>query len=73
MNDLDHFLRLASRGKHPAASSGEQRAYQLALAAVEHVPGLDESARDGLCEFIERTAQHPMAARELFGPKETGR
>lgn len=68
--DLDHFLNLALRGRYPAASGGEHRAFKLAQAVVEYVPGLDELARDGLCEFIERTAQHPMEARDIFDDDE---
>lgn len=50
--DLTHFLTLAARGAHPAASGGETRANRLAESALEHAAGLDESAAAGAAAFL---------------------
>lgn len=60
-----HFLRLAKRGKFPAASGGEARAYLLARCVLANVPGLDQTAQVGLSELIEFTSRDPMAAVDL--------
>ena len=63
---LEHFIRLAQRGNHPGASSGEHRAYALAMAILEHTPGLDADARVGAAEFLDVTVNAYYAAKELI-------
>lgn len=63
---LEHFLRIARRGKYPAASGGERRAAKLAKAILEHVPGLDDLALDGMAEFAQYVKMFPQSARELI-------
>lgn len=53
MDPLEHFVKLAKRGKHGGASGGEKRAHALAKAILEHAPGLDSRATCGLKEFID--------------------
>lgn len=67
--NFQHFLRLARRGRFPACSSGERAAYKIAMAVIDHCPSLDESACEGLCEFLRRVPLAPMQARELIGGK----
>ena len=62
----DHFLRLAKRGKHPAASGGEQRAYRIAKALAEDACGLDDLAFDGLLEWADFAYKNPMKASDLL-------
>lgn len=65
---MDHFLRLAVRGKpNTGASGGELRARRLALAIVENVPGLDDEAVAGAIEFVLLTNRSPGAAADLIG------
>lgn len=63
---LKHFLRLAKRGKHPGASGGEKRAYQLAVAVLHNVSGMDGQATIGLIEFIEAVQEAPMSMQDEF-------
>jgi hypothetical protein len=64
---LRHFLKLAQRGSHPGASSGEVRAHRLALVVLEHAHGLDGQALDGLCEFARVVSADRRMARQLLG------
>lgn len=65
--NLKHFLRLALRGKpNTGASSGELQARRLALCIVGNALGLDESASDGLVDFIRLTQSNPEQARNLI-------
>jgi hypothetical protein len=51
---MNHFIKLAKRGKPgTGASGGELRARRLALAVLNDIPGLDTRAITGFCEFIE--------------------
>lgn len=69
MEAISHFANLARRGRHPGASGGETRAYQLAAAVIENVPGLDHSAKLGLVEFLVLAGNEPEVAREMLnGP-----
>lgn len=63
---LDHFVRLVMGGKHSGASGGQRRARRLALAALDHAPGLDALAIEGLCEFVEIAKYAPQETRELI-------
>lgn len=65
MTDLEHFVRLAKRGKYPAASGGENRARRLAVAFLDNLPGLDGSALLGAMEFAEMVQGSPEEARTL--------
>jgi hypothetical protein len=66
MKGLDHFVRLAKRGKpNTGASSGELRARRLALAILDNLPGLDDRATSGLLAFIELVKQSPEESRTL--------
>lgn len=64
--DFKHFLRLARRGKFPAASGGEYRAYRLAKAVLDDLPGLDDAAIAGLVRFIGCVYSAPMATADLL-------
>jgi hypothetical protein len=60
-NELYHFLDLVNAGRlRPTASTGEKKAYAIAVALVENVPGLDDQAVAGLAEFV-RLAGHSVA------------
>lgn len=48
---LAHFIQLANRGRSPAASGGEQRAWAIAQVLLEHTPGLDADATAGIGEL----------------------
>jgi len=51
-----HFLQLARRGAHPAASGGEKRAYRLAKRlkqSLDDFSGLDSSAVEGFCTLAK--------------------
>ena len=61
-----HFLRLAKRGKHPAASGGEHRCYNLAVAVLQNCNGIDQEATVGLIEFIEAVQSQPMTMQDVF-------
>lgn len=63
MKPLDHFLRLALRGRHPGSSGGEKRARRLALALLDNVPGLDGDAIVGMVHFLAEVQKHPEATR----------
>lgn len=66
MSGLDHFVRLAKRGKPgTGASGGEVRARRLAMAILDDTPGLDGSAIMGLLHFIELVQRAPEEARTL--------
>jgi len=64
--DVDHFIRLVRRGAFPAASGGESRAYNLAVALVECLPGLDDSAFRGFCFFARLAYDQPTTAAEYI-------
>ena len=68
---MDHFIRLAKRGKPgTGASGGELRARRLALAVLNDIPGLDQKAITGLVEFIELLQHDYEKAAELVGADE---
>ena len=68
-DSLDHFINLARRGDSPGASSGEQRAFKLAMAVIDNLPGLDATAMIGLSAFIFLRGESPGRASTLFcGP-----
>ena len=50
-DSIKHFVRLAKRGQSPAASGGEARAWAIAQVLLEHTPGLDEKATEGIGEL----------------------
>lgn len=56
---LEHFVRLASRGQSPAGSGGEQRAWFIARVLLEHTPGLDEDATTAIGELATLIAEKP--------------
>lgn len=61
---FDHFLRLATKGRHPGASGGEKRAARLAAAVLDHAPGLDSDATAGLKMFLDLAqSNHDLACR----------
>ena len=64
---LEHFIRLAKSGRHRGCSSGEHSARRLALCVIEHAGGLDDTALEGLCEFVRRAAMYPNLAQDLIG------
>lgn len=65
MKQIDHFIRLAKRGKHPAASGGEGRAWRLANALLNDLNGMDDDALMGLLAFLELVVKEPEKARTL--------
>ncbi len=65
--DVKHFVDLAARGKHPGSSGGEKRARRLAVAVLENLPGLDDSAIAGLLEFVRCVQTSPSLSRQLVG------
>jgi hypothetical protein len=67
MKPIDHFLRLAKRGASPGASGGEKRAFRLAKAVVEDLPGLDNQAVAGFGEFAIIAYSKPMTAGDMLG------
>lgn len=47
MTPTQHFLECATAGKHPGASTGERRAYRLAvtlLSSLDDLAGIDHDA-----------------------------
>lgn len=58
-NNLEHFVRLANRGRSSGASGGEARAWVIAQVLLEHTPGLDEDATSGLGELAKLIADKP--------------
>jgi hypothetical protein len=63
---LQHFLRLARRGKFPGASGGETRLWMLAEAICENAQGIDTKALDGLHEFAMLANQDYNYARQMI-------
>lgn len=63
MKSLDHFIDLALQGKRPGSSGGEKRARRLARCILDNVPGLDDSAINGMIEFIRAAQLQPETAR----------
>ena len=64
---VDHFTRLALRGKHGGCSSGEERAHRIALVILEHAGGLDEKALVGMAEFARLVGASYPLAKKLIG------
>lgn len=64
---LQHFLRLAIRGKHRGASSGEKQCRLLAKALLDNCGALDGQAIEGLTEFIRVSIHQPGTARDHLG------
>jgi hypothetical protein len=64
---LRHFLRLAIRGKHRGASSGEKRCRLLAKALLDNCGALDGQAVEGLTEFIRVSIHQPETVRDYLG------
>lgn len=64
---LQHFMRVAERGRRPGCSGGERRAWKLVKAILADAHGLDGQAIEGAAEFLRATAAHPSAAAEAFG------
>lgn len=64
---LEHFVRLAFKGRQATASGGERRAHRLAVAIIDNLPGLDELATDGLVEFLKGVKASPELAAEVVG------
>jgi len=63
---MDHFLKIARRGKpNTGASTGEVQARKLALAIIDFAPGLDAEAIEGAAEFLRRAPMAISAAKEL--------
>lgn len=69
---LLHFLDLAASGGRAGCSGGEGRAHRLARAVVKDVPGLDQEAADGLCEFVRVCLAAPSKAAGLLAAKRKG-
>ena len=69
---MDHFIRLAKRGKPgTGASGGELRARRLALSVINDLQGLDDEAIAGLIEFIRGIQRGgEQLARELIGAED---
>ena len=61
---LEHFVRLASRGQSPAGSGGEQRAWEIARVLLEHTPGLDEDATAAIGELATLISDKPWMSWE---------
>lgn len=72
MNTLEHFLKLAGQGGHVAASGGEKRAWHLAKACLDHGPGLDANATNGLIAFLLLAQRDYPKACELFEEVDQG-
>lgn len=63
---FEHFIRLATKGGHPAASSGEKRCRRLAQCVIDNVGGLDGRAIAGFGQFIIKAAfDAPEEARDI--------
>jgi hypothetical protein len=69
---MDHFIRLAKRGKPgTGASGGELRARRLALAVINDLQGMDDEAISGFIEFIRGIQRGgEQLARELIGAED---
>jgi hypothetical protein len=64
---MEHFLKLARRGKpDTGASGGELRARRLALAISENAVGLDAQAIEGAAEFLRRAPLAISTARDFI-------
>lgn len=64
---LNHFIRLAQKGRMLASSTYERKSRVLALALLDTVPGLDGQALDGLIEFTKLIKGHYQAMRDMIG------
>jgi hypothetical protein len=65
---MEHFIRLAKRGKPgTGASGGELRARRLALAVLNDIPGMDDEAINGFILFIRGLSRDYEMARDLIG------
>ncbi len=62
---LRHFVRLARQGKCRGCSTSEEACRRLADLIVARVPYFDDSAIDGLLEFIELAKAAPNTAEDL--------
>ena len=60
-----HFLELAKKGAHPAASGREKRAARLCEAVLDNVTGLDAQAVADLHRWIDLVQKMPGTAREI--------
>ena len=64
---MEHFLKLARRGKpDTGASGGEVRARRLVFAILENAAGLDAQAIEGAAEFLRRAPLAISTARALI-------
>lgn len=56
---LQHLVTLANRGRSPAASGGEARAWAIVEVLLEHCPGLDADATNAIGELAELIGEKP--------------
>jgi hypothetical protein len=63
--EFKFFIRLARKGKHPGASSGEKHAHRLAMAVLDSIDILDDRAVEGLIDFIHYSKGAPETVRSL--------
>lgn len=70
---LVQFYEVARRGRSPAASNGEQRAYRLGLAVLKDGYGLDASIREGLSVLGEMVCADYSGTREYWSKRVGGR
>lgn len=61
LRDMEHFIKLARKGKFPGASGGEKRCNKLARMCkpgrtMDNVKGLDSSALNGFTTIIRLIA-----------------
>ncbi len=63
---LDHFVKLARRGKRTGASGGEVRACKIAEALLEYASGLDQDAIEGAVLFAMLAHSRPMMAEDVL-------
>lgn len=60
------FIDLARRGRHPAASSGEHAAHEVAESLLKTASAFDHEAMEGMLEFACLCHTHPSTAEDLI-------
>jgi hypothetical protein len=64
--ELEHFIKLAQRGRKHAASTYERRSLLVADALLDTIPGLDDQAVAGLIEFAQLIKGNYQTLREMI-------
>jgi hypothetical protein len=65
--NMEHFLRLARRGRQTNASAGEERSARLLVAILDDAAGLDANAIHGAADFLRLLALDFTLANKLAG------